>query len=247
MFACFFQRLKISTIISKLNYPKNASSHFDRPSLSQNYRYQHFLSRTFIGSSRICNKLTPQKPVQNQLTLLPLSSPGLSCFHYSKGSRYSNENFEVIYRFPYIVHMHLLSRFKIYQTALSLVAVPICYILLIGGQLSLAHCHYAVGYCTIACIMLYAFSFFLRRLIGIIAYDSKEELLKVSHLTFWGGRRDIFLHAKSVIPISDMSDNPNDIYVRFRRYDTEEELLLVLKYGGIKNLEKLKLVIGEIR
>ncbi|XP_029639015.1 transmembrane protein 186 [Octopus sinensis] len=237
-----FYRRTMSTVILKINFPK-LQSHFLCPfsaPLSQNFQHHFFQRQAFSGTPYILNKLL-HKPLNSQMT-----SPS-PCCGYSNEASLLNHKFEVIYRFPYIVHMHLLSRFKIYQTAFSVAAVPLCYAMHSNGQLSLELCHYVVVYSIVACAMLYVFSFYLRRLVGIIAYNSVEDLVKVSHLTFWGGRKDIFLHVKSVVPLSDMSDNPNDIFVKFRQYDNEEVLFLVLKFGGIKDMEKFQLVLGDIK
>ncbi|XP_014777237.1 transmembrane protein 186 [Octopus bimaculoides] len=242
----YFSRRTMSTVISKINFPR-LQSHSRCPFsalLSQNFQHHFFQCQTFSGTPYILNKLL-HKPLNSQMKK-PSPSPS-PCCGYSNEAGLLNRNFEVIYRFPYIVHMHLLSRFKIYQTAFSVAAVPLCYAMHSNGQLSLALCHYVVIYSIVACAMLYAFSFYLWRLVGIIAYNSVEDLVKVSHLTFWGGRKDIFLHVKSIIPLSDMSDNPNDIFVKFQQYDNEEVLFLVLKFGGIKDMEKFQLVLGDIK
>lgn len=240
----YFYRRTMLTVVLKINFPK-IQSHFLCPfsaPLSRNFQHHFSQHSTFSGKPYVLNKLL-HKPLRS-----PSSSPSsLPCCGYSNEARLLNSNFEVIYRFPYIVHMHLLSRFKIYQTGFSVAAVPLCYAMHSNGLLSLEVCHYVVFYSIVACAMLYVFSFYLRRLVGIIAYNSTDDLVKVSHLTFWGSRKDIFLHVKNIVPLSDMSDNPNDIFVKFQQYDSKDVLFLVLKFGEIKDMEKFQLVLGGIK
>ena len=81
----------------------------------------------------------------------------------------------------------------------------------------------------------------------MIYINKNDDIVKVSHMTFWGKRKDIYTSTENIIPLSDLSENPNDIFVRFKQYNTKDEFYLVLKFGGVRDLEMMKQLLGEIK
>ncbi|XP_074651602.1 transmembrane protein 186-like [Tubulanus polymorphus] len=157
----------------------------------------------------------------------------------------STEDFELIYKFPYIVHMRVISRLKLYQTGLvALMAPPLAY-LQSTGVIDPALTVGFGGMFLLAGGMLAVMSEFFRRIIGLMSLSRDKKLLKVSHLTFWGKRRDVYIDPMDVIPLVECSDNSSDIYIKFLRYSKTDKLLFSLRFGGIKDMEKFCEVFGS--
>lgn len=97
--------------------------------------------------------------------------------------------------------------------------------------------------------LLYAFGYFFRRLIGSVYISPDQELVKISHLTFFGNRQDRILNIADIAPLADYNENMNDIFLRvnptFMSKDTlQESLYLSLRFGGIINKEQFKHIFG---
>ena len=102
----------------------------------------------------------------------------------------------------------------------------------------------AVG--VFAACMLYIMGEFFRRFVGLLYLDGAGRRLKVAHLTFWGGRRDTVLPVQDVVPFSELTDSPRDVYFKLRRYSCKETFYVSLRYGGVTSRQKLEAVFGPI-
>ena len=148
------------------------------------------------------------------------------------------DQFKMVYRFPYIVHARLVCRLKLYQTAFI--------ITMTGASLvSQANLFLPLVICSVSLGMLAVMGEYFRRLIGVIYVDPTQDKVKFSHLDFWGNRKDFVLPVSSVIPLSDTSENPTDIYVKLRFYDKNQpQLYISVKYGLILDKELFHRVVG---
>ncbi|KAK3865953.1 hypothetical protein Pcinc_020761 [Petrolisthes cinctipes] len=159
-----------------------------------------------------------------------------------------DQNYDVIYKFPYIVFARSVCRLKIYQTAITTLAVPCAGYLAHVGSVELDTFISIVLTNGLAILMLYVMGEIFRRIIGHISYNPETGVVKISHLTFWGQRRDIFVPHSDIVPIADTSDNPNDIYIRFLRYSQPKfSLFMCLRFGGIVDFQKFYQVFGELQ
>lgn len=105
---------------------------------------------------------------------------------------------------------------------------------------------YSLGIASFACLMLYVISYYLRRLIGIIALNGTGDILKVSHLNFWGRREDFYVPVEQVVPIAQYEARVYDAYIPFLRYDDKGKYYMSLRWGGILDKEKFVNVFGTI-
>ncbi|XP_014673035.1 PREDICTED: transmembrane protein 186-like [Priapulus caudatus] len=154
-------------------------------------------------------------------------------------------DFSVIYKFPYIVHMRVVSRFKIVQTGITSVVLLPMAALTAMGHVEPWLLTYTFGVTGLAAGMLCVMSYFFRRLIGILALSNDGDMLKVSHMTFWGRRHDIYVPVDSVVPFSDCESNPTDIFVNFMCDEITSHLYISLRFGGIVDREKFMQVFGR--
>lgn len=158
-----------------------------------------------------------------------------------------NENtFQIIYKFPFIRLARAVCRVKIYQTLLSSLAVPGTGYLAYVGYVNTNVFATAVIVNGFACVMLYVMGGIFQRIVGHIYYNTGSDLVKVSHLTFWGGRKDIEIPTTDIVPLSDTGDNPTDIYVHLLRYSQSNfSLYLCLRFGGIVDYQTFYHVFGH--
>ena len=159
---------------------------------------------------------------------------------------YENMLFTKFYRFPYIVHVRAVSRLKLYQTCVTVVMIPLMGVYCALGKADISSMYMAISVATFATVMLFAISAYTRRLIGILSFNEAEDIVKVSRLTFWGNRRDIYLPLQSIIPLSEMTGNSEDIYTKFCRYDSDEVLYISLRFGGIEDKDKFIKALGTV-
>jgi len=155
--------------------------------------------------------------------------------------------FTVFYRFPYIVPARFISRLKLYQTAVVILSVPPTLYGYKIGALSLEASTGVIGMSTLAMIMLYIATNFFQRIVGLLALSSDEKLVRMSHMTFFGNRNDVVIPIEDIVPISDMNERCNDIFVRVRRYSRADMYYMTMLYGQIENVETFHKVFGVTR
>lgn len=159
----------------------------------------------------------------------------------------AKNDYQMIYKFPYIVQSRTVSRLKIYQTAITSVAIPVVGYLTHVGTVDIQGFLATLSIGGLATLMLYVMGEFFRRLVGIVYYNSSESSVKISHLSFWGNRKDIYVPLEDIVPLTDTDDSPTDVYVKLLRYSKpKSKLFLSLRFGGIVDSEKFVEVFGSL-
>lgn len=158
----------------------------------------------------------------------------------------SSADFKVIYRFPYIRLVRLITRMKLYQTGLTVFAIPPTLYAYASGVVSLNACMATASIGTFASVMLIVMSNFLQRFVGLLAVSESLPYARLSHLTFWGKRHDVFVPCEDFVPLSDISENTNDIYLKVRRYSTQDVYYLSLRFGHTENVRELQKLFGSL-
>ncbi|KAK7078397.1 hypothetical protein SK128_017331 [Halocaridina rubra] len=157
------------------------------------------------------------------------------------------DEFKIIYRFPYITVLRTICRLKIYQTTVTSLAVPVVGCCTYTGILPSEVLTYTLAIGSLALFMLFVMGEIFRRTVGIIYYNSIKDIVKVSHLTFWGRRRDVLIPVEDIVPFTDTSERLSDIYTHLLRYsEPKNPLYLCLRFGGIKDLESFNEIFGDI-
>lgn len=159
---------------------------------------------------------------------------------------YADVQFSVIYRFPYITAARWISRMKLYQTAFAVLAVPLTVYYYNIGEVGFESCTAVFAISTLALTMLYIAAYFFQRVVGLVAVSGDEQVVRLSHLTFFGGRNDVFAPVDDIVPLNDISENSNDVFVKVRRYSTTDTLYMSLLYGHIESARSFQRVFGII-
>lgn len=154
--------------------------------------------------------------------------------------------FTVFYRFPYIVPARFLQRLKLYQTGVVVAAVPPSIYYYKIGEIGLEPCVGIVAVSTLALTMLYIVANFFQRVVGLVALSRDQKLVRLSHLTFFGGRNDVIVPIDDIMPFTDSDEWSGDVFVKVRRYSTSDTLYMTLLYGRIENAEAFRQVFGTV-
>ncbi|XP_058495802.1 transmembrane protein 186 [Solea solea] len=145
----------------------------------------------------------------------------------------SSQKYTMIYTLPHITLLRAISRLKLLQTAITVVILPPVYVLYLQGSASFSVVSYTTGMALFAGAMLYTASHFFRRVVGIMYLDPSQTTLKVSHLTFWGQRNDIFLPVSDVMTIADTGDSTKETILKLKRYSNSQTMYFSTYYGRV--------------
>uniref|UniRef100_A0A8C4NP58 Transmembrane protein 186 n=1 Tax=Eptatretus burgeri TaxID=7764 RepID=A0A8C4NP58_EPTBU len=152
----------------------------------------------------------------------------------------------VIYQLPSIRVLRLIMRLKLFQTAIVVLAVPpVCY-MYSQEQLSSTNASLIVGTATFAIFMLYAMSFWLRRMIGRLSLNTTGDMVHLAHMTFWGRRKEVILPVRNLMALSAKTRRGEPL-VQIRRYDSQEVFYLSLRFGRIVDKRRFEQVFGSIK
>ncbi|XP_071498862.1 transmembrane protein 186-like [Diadema antillarum] len=149
------------------------------------------------------------------------------------------------YRLPSIVGLRVLSRVKIAQTCLTLAILPPLGYYHSLGVVATWQLQFCIGTATFALFMLYAMSFYLRRVIGAMYMHKKGHVIKVSHLSFWGTRQDLLVPVNDIVPLGEGGNKEGEIVKKLERYSTKQTLYYTLRYGRVINPEAFEEAFGS--
>ncbi|XP_047570514.1 transmembrane protein 186 [Lutra lutra] len=156
------------------------------------------------------------------------------------------EQFRMVYRFDAIRVFKYLSRLKVTQTALTLLALPPGFYGYSHGFVTLGNLCLAGGVAGFALAMLFWMSHFFRRLVGILYVNEAGTVLRVAHLTFWGRRQDTDWPVAHVIPLTESKDRPQELFVCIQQYGGKQTFYLSLRYGRVLDRERFTQVFGML-
>ncbi|XP_029916769.1 transmembrane protein 186 isoform X2 [Myripristis murdjan] len=153
----------------------------------------------------------------------------------------------MIYTLPHIKLLRAISRLKLLQTGLTLVILPPVYYLYVQGDVSYFLVGYTTGIALFAGVMLYTASHLFRRVVGMMYLDPSHTTLKVSHLTFWGKRHDMYLPVTDVMTIGDAGDTVGEPILKLRRYSTPHTLYFSTQFGRVVDKQGFEKVFGALK
>ncbi|XP_035376902.1 transmembrane protein 186 isoform X2 [Electrophorus electricus] len=176
---------------------------------------------------------------RSRLELPPPHSPALAgC------ANLASQKYCLIYAFPAIKGLRVLSRLKIIQTGITVVILPAVGYFYLQGQVSLTLLSYATGVAAFAAIMLCVMSYYIRRVVGMMYLDHTHTTLKVSHLSFWGHRRDVYLPVSDVMTLGDTGDSLGETVLRLKRYSSSDVLYFSTRLGRVVDERGFEKVFG---
>ncbi|XP_036070848.1 transmembrane protein 186 isoform X2 [Oryzias melastigma] len=156
----------------------------------------------------------------------------------------TTQKYSMIYTLPHIKLLRAVSRLKLIQTAITAVILPPVYVLYFQGAASFFLVSYSTGIAVFAGVMLYTFSHFFRRVVGMMYLDPSQTMLKVSHLTFWGKRHDMYIPVSDVMTIGDTGDSASETILKLKRYSSPETLYFSVYFGKVVDRRGFEKVFG---
>lgn len=154
--------------------------------------------------------------------------------------------FTRFYRFPHIEKMRAFARLKLYQTALITATTPLMIYARLTGVIDEASMNTSIAGAVFTCLALYAVSGYTRNFVGVMALNESRDVLRISHLTFWGGRREIYAPVDDVIPIQDAGEDTKEVYLTLRRYSNNLTLFYSVRFGGVESIKDFQHVFGNV-
>ncbi|XP_044758943.1 transmembrane protein 186 [Coccinella septempunctata] len=168
-------------------------------------------------------------------------SGGKSNGHNEK-SNPAGEGYTTVYKFPWIRHMSVFSRLKIYHAAGVIISVPVSFVLasqgIVDAALPLATTYIGLG----TGAFLGSLSVVTNRYIGFIYFNGTKETVKVAYVDFWGKRREQEIPLRDIMPFSEASVNyiGQYFYKPLQRYSGGKTLKVNLNYGTVIDQEKFQ-------
>lgn len=158
----------------------------------------------------------------------------------------ASREYSLIYAFPAIKGLRALSRLKLLQTGITAALLPTVFYFYLQGQASASQLTYSTGVAAFAAVMLYAISHYIRRVVGMMYLDSTQTTLKVSHLSFWGHRRDVYLPVSDVMTLGDTGDSLAEPILRLKRHSCPDTLYFSPRLGRVVNRQGFEKVFGSL-
>uniref|UniRef100_A0A8C9UWK0 Transmembrane protein 186 n=1 Tax=Spermophilus dauricus TaxID=99837 RepID=A0A8C9UWK0_SPEDA len=131
-----------------------------------------------------------------------------------------------------------VSRLKVAQTALTVVALPPGFYWYSQGLMTFNSLCLLSGIAGFALVMLCWMSYFFRRLVGILYVNESGTVLRVAHLTFWGWRQDTYCPVADVMPLTETKGRPQDLFVGIQQYSGKQTFYLTLRHGRVVDRER---------
>lgn len=180
------------------------------------------------------------------------NSQRLSCPDQSfsvENNKLSSETWSVMYKYPTIKYIRLISRFKVYQI---LIMCGLCYPLYgwyMENLISRTAFISAIGGCAGTSVVFLIFSYFSTKVVGQMYINNTETAIRLSTLNFYGSRIEITYECSHLIPWSDESSEENlkNIFQRLYIEDKNGKrwnYIYSLRHGKLYNKELFCNVLG---
>jgi hypothetical protein len=87
---------------------------------------------------------------------------------------------------------------------------------------------------------------FFRKLVGFVYVNPVTNEVKISHLNFWGNRKDIIHQMNEIVPPCEIGENITDAFVKLSFVNKSlPTLYLSVRHGQILDKQLFSHVIGE--
>lgn len=75
--------------------------------------------------------------------------------------------------------------------------------------------------------------------------DPPQTTLKVSHLTFWGKRNEVYLPVADVMTIGDTGDSVNETILKLKTYSSSHTFYFSTHFGRVVDKQGFQKVFGN--
>jgi len=141
---------------------------------------------------------------------------------------------ENLLRFDYIPVVVFLNRLKIAQTVLTFMLLPTVAHMCFIAQTEPVETFYLVTAMTaLAAVMLLVITRISQRIVMLLYVNPERTRLRVSHLSFWGFRRETYYDLSEFQPVSLTKDDWNEMYVRLRLPERGYHLYIAPRYATV--------------
>ena len=141
-----------------------------------------------------------------------------------------------IYKFNQIKTAKFMCKVKMYQTGLTVLFASSSIHAYFNASSDLEGCLNTTAICAFACVMLYIFGNIFNKMIGfayISRQDEEKKWIKLSHLTFWGRRRNIKIPVEDLLPLPSDSSTATLYQVMYLHSDPQIRFILPLRFATI--------------
>merc|ERR1711874_88127 len=93
------------------------------------------------------------------------------------------------------------------------------------------------GVAVFAVVMLGVAGELSRKVVGILYFSPDHKQVVISHLSFFGGRKDVCLDVKDIIPLSETSEDSEDVFWKVYTYSNpgSPSFFIPPRYGGLRD------------
>jgi len=123
--------------------------------------------------------------------------------------------------------------------------VPISLGMMLSGSLSPEAVATISGACVLATLMLGAMGEITRKIVGMVYISPTKEEIIISHLTFFGGRKDVLLNTSEVMPFEESNENASSLFWKIKLYDTTQEFYICSRFGGVQCKDSFITIFGR--
>jgi len=193
-----------------------------------------------------CNKVIYVSGLRARLKTFNYSSSSRTVFarkEYDSGdganTKELSDHSVVLYKWPYIKHFRLLSRFKIYQLAVMTAALPYLAQLYKAGTVTsyTMGCGFVGAFGTAGILLV--MSHYFMRVVGEMTYDPENSVLRISRLTFWGNRQELYVPLEQIVQFNESQTRMGGTFQKLKVDGKKDELFYSLRHGHLLDFKSL--------
>lgn len=149
---------------------------------------------------------------------------------------YLTDQFDCVYQFKFITQLRFMNRLKVYQTFIS-VGFGVSSIILydMGYVKEIESMILLNGAMVFALVMMIILSRQTVRVVGRMYLSKDQNTVMISHLNFWGKRRDFQVKLDDVEAIASLGEL-NETLMNLKLRNMDGSMLLSVPYG--KNIQQ---------
>ncbi|CAF3370878.1 unnamed protein product [Rotaria socialis] len=142
------------------------------------------------------------------------------------------DDFYLIYRFGFHRPIRYIQILKLSQTLATALITPYQIYSYNEGLITLFEFQFSLFLLSLASFSLYFFGWAATRTICFIYTNVECNRVMLTHVDFWGRRKNIELDTRDIIPINDI-ETPNKAILPFKRYSTTDTMYYSTKLSEI--------------
>ncbi|CAF2725658.1 unnamed protein product [Rotaria sp. Silwood2] len=205
-----------------------------------NIRFDFKQEQNQIVNKKVQNDILPVENKLPSLANLPSYLPEPTGIK----SKLFND-FYLIYRFGFHRSMRYIQILKLSQTLATALIAPYQIYGYNEGLITLFEFQFSLFILSLASFSLYLFGWAATRTICYIYTNVECNRVILTHVDFWGRRKNIELDTRDIIPINDI-ETPNKTILPFKRYSTRDTMYYSTKFGQILDQPRFNRIFSGI-